>query len=126
MAHYRPSAGNEEYTGALSKTKKQERLTVTRRKHFKDPNTGEEVGLGPKEMYMQNRRDLDQHPYSENEKRSHSDWSVTCREAPAILRDKNHPLYEEFYLRWRAQLSDPKAIKQFPNFVRHLLAKGAA
>ena len=123
MAHYEATAGLEYFTGALSKKKENIRLTTTRRKHIKDPLTGETVGLGPKEIYFQNRRDFDEHPYTNNEKRAHADWSVTCREAPAIINNKSHPRYMELYHRWRAQLSSPKAILQFPNFVRHVLSR---
>ena len=123
MAHYVPSDGLGHFTGALSKKKENKRLTTTRRKRIKDPITGEIVGWGPKEIYLQNRRDLGEHPLSDNEKRSRADWRVTCCEAPAIINDKNHPLYMEFYNRWRAQLNSPNVIKQFPNFVRHVLSK---
>ena len=124
MAHYEATAGLEYFTGALSKKKENVRLTTTRRKHFTDPLTGETVALGPKEIYLQNRRDLDEHPLSDNEKRSRADWSVTCREAPAIINNKNHPRYMELYTRWRNQLSSPNPITQFPNFVRHVLSLG--
>lgn len=96
-------------------------MTVTRRKPIKDPLTGEVVGLGPKEIYVQERRDLEEHPYSENEKKNHRDWRKACRDALPIIRDKNHPRYMELYHRWRAQLSDPEPYKQFPAFVRTVL-----
>ena len=58
MAHYVPTDGIENFTGALSKKKIQgvNHMTVTRRKKVKDPLTGEVVGLGPKEIYAQERR----------------------------------------------------------------------
>lgn len=124
MAHYVPSDGLGHFTGALSKKKENVRLTTTRRKHIKDPLTGEVVGLGPKEIYLQERRDMDAHPLSDNEKRARADWRVTCREAPAIINNKNHPRYMEMYNRWREQLSSPNPITQFPNFVRHVLSTG--
>ena len=123
MAHYVPSEGLGHFTGALSKKKENERLTTTRRKRVKDPITGEVVGLGPKEIYIQERRDFKEHPLSANEKRARSNWGVTCREAPAIINNKNHPRYMELYLRWREQLASPDAILQFPNFVRHVLSQ---
>ena len=122
MAHYVPSDGLGHFTGALSKTKDQARITTTRRKRIKDPLTGEQVGWGPKEIYLQERRDFDEHPSSADEKRSRADWSVTCRDAPAIINNKNHPRYMELYHRWRTQLASPKPITQFPNFVRHVLS----
>ena len=52
MAHYVPTDGFENFTGALSKKKIQgvNHMTVTRRKKVKDPLTGEVVGFGPKEI----------------------------------------------------------------------------
>ena len=50
MAHYIPSEGLGHFTGALSKKKDSRRLTTTRRKHIKDPITGETIGLGPKNL----------------------------------------------------------------------------
>lgn len=123
MAHYTPTTGLEDFTGALSKRKVQgvNKMMVTRRKPIKDPLTGEVVGLGPKEIYVQERRDLKEHPYSENEKKNHGDWRKACRDALPILRDKNHPRYMELYYRWRAQLVDPKPYKQFQGFVRAVM-----
>jgi len=127
MALYVPSEGLGHFTGALSKKKENVRLTTTRRKHIKDPLTGETIALGPKEIYFQERRDYDEHPLSANEKRARANWRVTCREAPAIINDKSHPRYMELYQRWRAQLHgnpEPaigKRICQFGNFVRAVL-----
>ena len=123
MAHYTATTGLEEFTGALSKRKVQgvDHVTVTRRKPIKDPLTGEVVGLGPKEIYIQDRRDLDEHPYTENEMRNHGDWSKACRDALPILRDKNHPRYMELYHRWRAQLNDPEHYTQFQGFVKAVM-----
>ncbi|MBQ3998104.1 MAG: hypothetical protein II644_02060 [Paludibacteraceae bacterium] len=123
MAHYIPSDGLGHFTGALSKKKDQARITTTRRKHIKDPITGETVGLGPKEIYLQNRRDFDEHPLSDNEKRSRSNWGVTCRLAAVIIRDKSHPRYMELYHRWREHVSSTDTPMQFPNFIRHVLSQ---
>jgi len=123
MAHYTPTTGLEEFTGALSKRKVQgvNDMTVTRRKPIKDPLTEEVVGWGPKEIYIQGRRDLDKHPYTDNEKKNHGDWSKACRDALPILRDKNHPRYMELYYRWRAQLTDPEPYMQFQGFVKAVM-----
>jgi len=123
MAHYRATTGLDDFTGALSKRKVQgvNHMTVTRRKPFKDPLTGEVVGLGPKEIYVQDRRDLEEHPYTENERKNHGDWSKACKDALQIIRDKNHPRFMELYHRWRAQLSDPEPYKQFQGFVRAVM-----
>ena len=72
-------------------------------------------------MYIQARRDLTKHPLSDNEIRSRAKWSITCREAPAIINNKSHPRYMELYHRWRARLASSNPIYQFPDFVRHIL-----
>ena len=97
-------------------------MTVTRRKKVKDPLTGEVVGLGAKEIYAQERRDYKEKPLTPNETVQRSRWREACREAPLICRDKNHPRFMEMYERWRAQLSSNEPCKQFPNFVRAVLA----
>ena len=122
MAHYEPTEGLGHLVGALSKRNTKEPFTTTRRKRIKDPITGEVVGYGPKEIYIQRPRDLDEHPYTENEKRSHGNWRTICREAPAILRDKSHPRYMELYQRWREHVQSTVEPMKFPNFVRHILA----
>ena len=121
MAHYVPAAEFEQFTGALRKKKNQKRLCVTRRKPVKDPLTGEVVGLGPKEIYAQERRDYDEHPLTPNETVQRSRWREACREAPLIYKDKNHPRFMEMYERWRAQLTTDEPCMQFPNFVRAVL-----
>ena len=123
MAHYNPMTGVEDFTGALSKRKVQgvNKMTVTRRKPIRDPLTGEVVALGPKEIYLQKRRDLKKHPLSANEKRNRGDWGKACRDALPIIRDKNHPRYMELYHRWRAQLTDPEPYTQFQGFVRAVM-----
>ena len=98
-------------------------MTVTRRKPIKDPLTGEVVGLGPKEIYIQDRRDLDRHPLSVNEKKNRGDWSKACRDALPIIRDKNHPRFMELYHRWRTHVQESDKPMQFPNFVRAVLAR---
>ena len=124
MAHYVPSDGFENFTGALSKKKIQgvNHMTVTRRKPVNDPLTGEVVGLGPKEIYAQERRDYKEHPLTPKETVQRSRWREACREAPLIYKNKNHPRFMEMYERWRAQLTSDAPCKQFPNFVRAVLA----
>lgn len=123
MAHYTPTTGFEDFTGALSKRKVQgiNHMTVTRRKLIRDPLTGEVVALGPKEVYIQERRDYEEHPLTPNEQTQRAKWREACKAAQLIIRDRNHPRYMELYHRWRAQLSSPKPCKQFPNFVRAVL-----
>jgi hypothetical protein len=124
MAHYVPSAGIENFTGAWSKKKIQgvNHMTITRRKKVKDPLTGEVVGLGAKEIYMQESRDYKKHPLTPNETAQRSRWREACREAGAIIRDKSHPRFMELYHLWRAQLTTDAPCKQFPNYVRAVLA----
>lgn len=123
MAHFKERTGLEEITGAISKRKNPgvNELSITRRKKIKDPLTGEVVDLGPKEMYVLRKRDLKEHPLSENEKRNHGDWQKACQDAMPILRDKNHPRYMELYHRWKAQLSEPNHYKQFQGYVKAVL-----
>ena len=124
MAHYVPSDGIENFTGAWSKKKIQgvNHMTVTRRKKVKDPLTGEVVGLGPKEIYKQERRDYKENPLTPKETVQRSRWREACREAPLIYKDKTHPRFMELYHLWRAQLTSDAPCKQFPNFVRAVLA----
>lgn len=126
MAHYKPTDGFGYYTGALSKKKTQgvNRITVTRRKKVKDPITGEVVGLGPKEIFVQYQRDYEEHPLTPAEQAQRAKWRKACKEAREILKDKSSPRFMELYLRWRAQLGSSEQCKQFPNFVRAELVRG--
>ena len=123
MAHYVPAEEFKELTGALSKGKKEKRITVTRIKSVKDPLTDEVVGQGKKEIYTQERRDYKLYPMTPAEQVQRTKWREACREASAIVRDKSHPRYMELYHRWRAQLNCGEPAMQFPNFVRAVLAR---
>ena len=120
MAHFTISAGIDDITGALKKTTPQgvNHITVTKRKHFHDPLTGEETGIGPREIFSQNKRDYDKNPLTPGETRQRGNWSQACRDAQAIVSDKSHPRFMEFYHRWREHLKGPGPHKQFPPFVR--------
>ena len=124
MAKCTISNGIETITGALKKTTEQgvNHITVTKKKHFRDPLTGEVVATGPNEIFLQNKRDYDKNPLTPNETVQHSIWQDACREAQLIYRDKSHPRFMELYQRWRAQLSDPDPYKQFLPFIRTVLA----
>ena len=122
MAHYTAQAGIDGITGALKK-KDQARMSITRIKSVKDPITGEVVGHGPKELYLQEQRDYKHHPLTEKEQAQRAKWREACKAAAEILRDKSHPRYMELYHRWRAQLTTDAPCKQFPNFVRAVLAQ---
>lgn len=125
MAHFKAQLGIVDITGALKKTTEQgeNHITVTKKKHFHDPLTGEENGTGPSEIFIQNKRDYKKHPLTPGEVRQRGNWTQACRDAQLIIRDKSHPRFMELYQRWRAQLSDPKPYKQFPPFVRTVLLK---
>jgi len=125
MAHYKPTDGFEDFTGALSKKKIQgvHNMTVTRRKRIKDPITGEVVGMGPKEIYALERRDYDEHPRTNGENRQLNKWTEACRLAPAIYNDKSHPRYMEFYNLWSEHLLTTDHPMQFLNFIRHVLCQ---
>ncbi len=125
MAHCTISNGIEGITGALKKTTEQgvDHITVTKKKHFHDPLTGEEIGTGPNEIFIQNKRDYSEHPLTPAEVRQRGNWSQACRDAQVIISDKSHPRFMELYLRWKAQLSDPEPYKQFPAFVRTVLVQ---
>ena len=112
-------------TGALRKKKEQgvTRMTVTRVKPVKDPITGEVIGFGPNEIFLQERRDYTQNPLTTKELAQRAKWSAACVLSKEILADKSHPRYMELYQLWRAQLSSPKPCKQFPNFVRAVLVR---
>ena len=123
MATFTISNGIDSITGALKKTTEQgvNHITVTKKKHFHDPLTGEETGTGPNEIFQQNKRDYDKKPLTPGEKRQRGNWKQACRDAQPIIHDKSHPRFMELYNRWRAQLSDPEPYKQFPAFVRTVL-----
>ena len=125
MAHFKSSNGINDITGALKKTTEQgvDHITVTKKKHFHDPLTGEEIGTGPNELFMQNKRDYNKHPLTQGEQAQRGSWQQACRDAQVIIRDKSHPRFMELYQRWRAQLSDPDPYKQFPAFVRAVLVR---
>jgi len=123
MAHFKAQLGIVGITGALKKTTPQgvDHITVTKKKHFHDPLTGEETGTGPDEIFIQNKRDYDEHPLTPGEKRQRGNWSQACRDAQIILHDKSHPRFMELYQRWREHLKGPEPHKQFPPFVRTVL-----
>ena len=124
MAHLKTSDGINLITGALNKKKKrqQENITVTRVKPVKDPITGEVVGHGPNEMYIQKRRNYKTHPMTVGEQAQRGKWGEACREAAVIIKDKSHPRFMEFYERWREHVNTTDKPMQFPNFVRAVLA----
>lgn len=123
MAQFETSAGIEGMTGKLCK---RERLTMRQKQwHYPD---GRVFGLGPKEIYSQEKRDFKRKPRTEAEENQHRKWIAACREASCISKDPNHPRYWEMVERHAAQLKgapDPvlgkKKICQFGNFIRAVL-----
>ncbi len=125
MSHIHTIDGIRYSRGAISKKREQgiNHFTNTRVKGFKDPFTHEVVAHGPNEMYQQSYRDYNTAPLTPAEQVQRVKWRQACREASAIIRDKSHPRYMELYHRWRAQLTASAPCKQFPNFVRAVLAR---
>ncbi len=123
MANFTISNGIDGITGALKKTTPQgvDHITVTKKKHFHDPLTGEVTGTGPNEIFMQNKRDYDKNPLTPGEKRQRGNWQQACRDAQPIIHDKSHPRFMELYNRWKEHLKGPEPHKQFPPFVRTVL-----
>ena len=123
MAKFTISDGIESITGALKKTTEQgvNHITVTKKKHFHDPITGEETGTGPNELFIQDKRDYAKHPLTQGEIKQRGNWAQACRDAQVILHDKSHPRFMELYQRWREHLQGPEPHKQFPPFVRIVL-----
>ena len=125
MAHIKTSDGIHNVVGALSKKRVQgvDHFTCTKNKGFKDPLTKEVVGYGPNEMFIQHYRNYETAPLTPAEKKQRSKWSDTCNSAPEIINNPSHPRYMPLYNAWRAQLDSKNPIKQFPNFVRHVLSQ---
>ena len=123
MAHLHSADGIKYMTGALSKKKDTHRLSVTRKKHIKDPITGEVVAEGPNEIYLQERRDFKKNPLTEKEQAQRAKWREACKAAAEIIKDKSHPRYMELYHRWREHTKNSETAMQFPNFVRAVLAQ---
>ena len=122
MAHYNPIEAFKFFTGALSKKKDTRRFCVTRIKSVKDPITGEVIGHGPKEIYLQEKRDYQYHPLTPAEQAQRLKWREACKAAAEIIKNKSHPRYMELYHLWRAHISTTEKPMQFPNFVRHVLS----
>lgn len=106
----------------------------TRFKKWKD-DTGHVIKVGPQEVFKRRTRDYKQSPRTEAEVRQAGIWQAVCREASAIIKDKNHPRYAELRARWNAQfnggcdafLNEGRTEKvvygMFPVFVRMVLLK---
>ena len=130
MARAELSPGIESIRGKLAgKSGMQMRI-----KRWKD-DSGHVVKIGPQEYFRRNSRDYKYSPRTEAEERQAGIWREVCREASAIVKDKNHPRYAELRARWNAQfnggcdafLNEGRTQKvvygMFPVFVRMVLLK---
>ncbi len=103
-------------------------------KSYRD-DEGHIIKMGPQEYYRKDKRDFKIHPRTAKEEAQRLFWQEVCREASAIIKDKNHPRYAELRARWNAQLknggdrflNDGRLEKvvygMFPVFVRMVLMK---
>ena len=130
MARAELSTGIESLRGKLSGWSG----TQARFKKWKDDN-GHVIKVGPQELFVRRSRDYKQSPRTAAELAQARIWSTVCREASAIIKDKNHPRYAELRARWNAQFqggadaflnegSEKTVIYgMFPVFVRMVLLK---
>jgi hypothetical protein len=96
---------------------------------------GKVIKVGPQEMFKRRSRDYDHSPRTQAEETQARLWQEVCKEASAIIHDKNHPRYAELRARWNAQTEgggDPylnegeekvKIYGMFPVFVRMVIMK---
>lgn len=103
-------------------------------KCWKD-DSGRVIKCGPQEYFKRNSRDYKQSPRTEAEEKQAGIWREVCREASAIVKDKEHPRYAELRERWNAQFNggcdaflnegqtEKKIYGMFPVFVRMVLLK---
>ena len=128
------SAGLDILRGKVSGRGANSSNMVMRIKSYRD-DKGHIIGMGPQEFYRLRKRDYKHSPRSEAEERQAGIWREVCREASAIVKDKNHPRYAELRERWNAQfrggcdafLNEGRTEKvvygMFPVFVRMVLLK---
>lgn len=130
MAVAELSPGLESLRGKLAgKSGMQMRFKV-----WKD-DTGRVIKVGPQEYFRRDKRDYKRSPRTAAEEAQASIWTDVCREASAIVKDKEHPRYAELRARWNAQfnggcdafLNEGRTEKvvygMFPVFVRMVLLK---
>lgn len=130
MAQVELSPGIESIRGKLSGTSGMQ----MRFKKWKD-DSGHVIKIGPQEYFRREKRDYKRSPRTEAESAQARLWQEVCREASAIIRDKNHPRYAELRARWNAQFegrgdvflnegeSEKKVYGMFPVFVRMVILK---
>jgi len=128
------SAGLDILRGKVSGRGTPNSNMVMRIKSYRD-DSGRIIMMGPQEFYRLRKRDYKYSPRSAAEERQAGIWQAVCREASAIIKDKNHPRYAELRARWNAQfkggcdafLNEGRTEKviygMFPVFVRMVLLK---
>ena len=130
MSRVTLSPGLEKWQGKVSG---KSGMTM-RIKAYRD-DEGHIVSMGPQEYYRKEKRDYKVHPRSSAEEAQRQLWQDVCREASAIIKDKNHPRYTELRERWNAQFNgggdafinegrEEKVVYgMFPVFVRMVILK---
>ena len=130
MARAELSPGIESLRGKLAKKSGMQ----MRFKRFKD-DTGHVIRVGPQEFFHRDTRNYKRSPRTAAEHAQAEIWKEVCREASAIIKNKEHPRYAELRARWNAQfnggcdafLNEGRKEKvvygMFPVFVRMVLLK---
>ena len=130
MAVVELSPGIESMRGKLARKSGMQ----MRFKQYKD-DSGRVIKCGPQEYFRRDSRDYKRSPRTAAEEAQAAIWRQVCREASAIVKDKNHPRYAELRARWNAQFNggcdaflnegrEQKVIYgMFPVFVRMVLLK---
>lgn len=116
MANIKTSAGIESITGLLDKDTR----IVTRRHTYKDPLTGEVIGYGPNEYYIQKASNK---PFTTKQKESCRKFTIAAKVMKEIVSNKQHPRYMEMYTAFVNQLNSEKPIKSFTSFICATLYK---
>ena len=98
MARAELSPGIESLSGKLAGWSQFQ----ARFKKWKD-DSGHVIKVGPQEIFKRRTRNYEESPRTEAELAQARIWSEVCREASAIVKDKNHPRYAELRARGNAK-----------------------
>lgn len=118
MARIKTGAGIKQITGLLDKNAR----IVSRMKVYKDPITGEILGYGPNEYYIQRVSTI---PRTKNQKLASQRFTELNKLVSEITLNKEHPRYKELYSLYIKQIRNENSIKRFQNFVFSTLYKEA-
>lgn len=118
MARIQPGAGIKQITGLIDKKVR----IVSRVKIYRDPLTGDILGYGPNEYYIQKVSTI---PRTDNQKLASQRFTVINKMMKEIIANKNHPRYQELYSLYLKQIHNEKSIKRFQNFICSILYKEA-